>query len=51
MPINAAGERVEEVTKADIVVVDKDLENMPAAAKDHVVDEIIEYDEHQISLK
>ena len=46
MPINAAGERVEEVTKADIAEVDKDLENMPAAAKDHVVDEIVEYDEH-----
>ena len=46
LPINAAGERAEEVTKADIAVVDKDLENMPAAAKDHVVDEIVKYDEH-----
>ena len=40
LPINTAGERVEEVTKADIAEVDKDLENMPAAAKDHVIDEI-----------
>ena len=32
--------------KADIAVVDKDLENMPAAAKDHVVDEIVQYDVH-----
>ena len=46
LPINTAEEKVEEVTKADISVVDKDLENMRAAAKDHVVDEIVEYDEH-----
>ena len=44
--IYAAGERVEEVTWANIAVIDKDLENMPAAAKDHVVDEIVECDEH-----
>ena len=46
LPINAAGVKVEEVTKADISVVDKDLENMPGAAKDHVVYKILEYDEH-----
>ena len=40
LPIKNAGEKLEEVTKADIAVVDKDLENMPAAAKDQVVDEI-----------
>ena len=38
LPINSAGEKVEDVTKADIAEVDKDLENMPAEAKDHVVD-------------
>ena len=40
LPINTTGEKVEDVTKPDIAEVDKDLENMPAAAKDHFVDEI-----------
>ena len=30
LPINTTGEKVEVVTKADIAVVDKDLENMNA---------------------